>query len=66
MQVLTFIQMLLPLLPVIRGDITALVQWIEGTRTALKQSGEWDEATEMAYRASVLAMAKDPAQQPDA
>ena len=66
MQVLTFVQAILPLLPTIRGDITALIEWISGTRTALQQTGEWDDATEQAYRNSLLAMANDPSQQPDA
>jgi hypothetical protein len=49
----------------IQGDITALISWINNIRTATKQTGEWDDATEAAWRAGVVAMGKDPAQQPD-
>jgi hypothetical protein len=62
---LAIIQVLIPLLPQIGGDIAALVRWMSSIRTAAKQTGEWTDELDQKFRAAVIAAGhEDPAWQP--
>lgn len=59
------IQVLGPLLPLLTGDISKLIAWIESVRAAAQQTGEWTADAESAYQQSILLRASAPEQQPD-
>jgi len=55
-------QMILPLLPTIAGDVTSLISWIGSIRSAAQQTGEWTPTMETAFRNALVACAHDPEQ----
>lgn len=61
MPALALAQVIIPLLPIIAGDVTHLVDWIKGVRGAAMQSGEWTAAIEGAFRQSLINSGEDPA-----
>ena len=62
---LAIIQILIPLIPAIGGDISSLVAWISSVRTAAKQTGAWTDAMDQTFRAAVIAAGgTDPAYKP--
>lgn len=65
MQAAAILQLLLLLLPSVETGVTELIAWINSIRNSLKQSGEWTDAQEAAYRAALFAKTQDPAYAPD-
>lgn len=63
---LALVATILPLLPTIEADISGLIQFISGVRSAAKQSGEWTNAQESAFVDALIASAKTRAWTPDA
>jgi hypothetical protein len=62
---LAIIAQILPLLPTIAGDVSALIKWIASIRAAATQSAQWTPELEAAFVNSLIALASDPAWQPD-
>jgi hypothetical protein len=62
---LAIIQVLIPLLPSITGDISSLVNWISSIRKVTQQTGQWTPALDQSFRAAVIAAGlEDPAYKP--
>lgn len=61
----SLVPIVLQLLPTLTTGVQETITWINNIRTSLKQTGEWTDAMETAYQASLLATTKDPAYQPD-
>jgi hypothetical protein len=57
---LALAQIIIPLLPSIEGDISHLIAWISGVRTAAKQTGAWTAELDMKFRTCLLASGQDP------
>ena len=62
---LALAQLGLTLLPMITAGTTELLRFIQSVRGAARQTGQWTEAQEEAYQASLLASATDPKHLPD-
>lgn len=63
---LALIPIILQYLPQITLGVENLVAWIASIRLAAKQTGEWTDAMEAQYRASLLQAGIEPEYQPDA
>ena len=62
---LVLAQVIITLLPMIRGDISALIRWISVVRTAAKQSGEWTDEMDLTFRNCLIASGHADEWQPD-
>lgn len=60
------LQLALAILPLVQTGVPELIAWITSMRDAAKQSGEWTDEKEAAYRAALFAKTNDPAYKPDA
>ena len=58
---LALAQIIIPLLPMIQGDVESLIKWIISVRAAAQQTSAWPAETDMAFRAALIATGKDPA-----
>lgn len=65
MDTATAIQIALALLPLVQTGLTEFIAYIAALRSAAQQAGEWTDAQEAAFRASLFAATQDPAYQPD-
>lgn len=63
---IAIIAQILPLLPTIGGDISALIKWISSIRTAAQQSGEWTPELEKAFIDNLILRATAPQWMTDA
>lgn len=54
-------QVIIPLLPVIGGDVSGLIHWIASVRKAAMQRGEWNADADAAFRANIESTSRDPA-----
>ncbi len=63
---IALVQLLLPLMPKIVVGAEELWKFIDKTREAAQQTGEWKPEIEAAYQQSLLDTKTDPAYQPDA
>jgi len=62
---LAIVQIIIPLIPKVEGEVSSLVNWISSIRTAAKQTGQWSDEMEQNFRASVIAAGlADPAYKP--
>lgn len=62
---LSLLPVVLQYLPTITTGVEHLWAWVESVRTAAQQSGEWTDAMESNYRATLIATGRDKAYQPD-
>jgi hypothetical protein len=53
-------------MPLVTTGTEHLLAFVEKTRAAAQQTGEWPPEAEAAYQARLLAKADSPAAQPDA
>jgi hypothetical protein len=65
MNALALAQVALAILPLVQTGVTEFVNWINALRSAAKQAGEWTDAQEKLYRASLYAKLGDLAYGPD-
>jgi hypothetical protein len=58
---LAIAQVIIPLLPMIAGDVSDLVKWLAKVRAAAKQNGEWTHELDLKFRESLIDAGQDPA-----
>lgn len=58
---LALAQLAIQLLPLVKTGAVELIAYINSIRKTLQQTGEWPEATEAAFRVSLIATGHDPA-----